>query len=217
MKKITLLFTLITAFAFSGKSQTMNCGNFCVLNISGLDTVAKTIKVTIANGNPDTTFVNYPIVMVTDANGDTVANKNGTFYYFGHAGGDTLVHTISTTLTSLPTGFTGTVYLTDPLTNATCSFSYPMVCTIGINELNADNSTLQVYPNPATNNINMTISESHNQQAIVTLYDTMGHAVKTLVTSSNQLTINREGLSNGIYFVAVTIGNKRLTRKLIVE
>jgi hypothetical protein len=217
MKKITLLFALVTAFTIIGKSQTMSCGNFCILNISGLDTTNKKINVTIVNGNPDSTHINYPIIRVTNANGDTVANKTGQFYYFGQMGGDTLVHTIPTTLTSLPTGFTGTVYITDHLTGATCSYSYPMTCTIGINELLADNSNLLVYPNPATSIINISIGESHNQQAIISLYDNMGRTVKTVITSNNQLTINRDGLSNGIYFVSVFIDNKRVTSKLIIE
>ena len=130
MKKLTALFFPLM-FSITSYSQ-INCSQICILNIGNLDTVNNTLDVTIYNGNTD--HINYPSVMLVDMNGDTVANIDNIFYFFTHPAQDTLVHTIPTTLANIPNGFTCTVYLRDNLTDSVCSYSYPMNCTLAINE-----------------------------------------------------------------------------------
>lgn len=215
MKKLVLLFISIISFTFSGNAQIMNCGNFCILNINNLDTVNNEVDVIVYNG--DTNSVNYPTIVVVDAVGDTVANINNVFYFFAHPANDTLTHTIPTTWDSIPTGFTGTVYITDQIYDTTCAFSYPMTCTVGINEYASANTDLLIYPNPASTIINISLEGSNNQAAIITLYDATGRSVKNISTTSTNLSIDRGELRSGIYFIDVMIGNKRLTKKIILE
>ncbi len=215
MRKIIFLFVLISASIVISKAQVTDCNNFCVLNVS-VDSVNNKMHLTIFNGNDSTTQVNYPIIQVTNTLGDTVANINGLAYYFAQFGGDTLVHVIPTTLTSLPVGFTCTVYITDRLTHSTCTIAYPSICTVGINELFVNNN-LRIYPNPATNDIHVDLGKLNNQQALINLYDTEGRLMKRYATASNHLIIDREGLINGIYFVTVDVNSKRLTSKLVIE
>ncbi len=215
MKKILLLSIAILSFTVNSKAQLMTCSDFCVLNINNVDTINNTLDVTIYNG--DSVFVNYPIVVVTDAAGDTIANINSLFYFFGHLAGDTLVHTIPTTADSIPTGFTGTVYYDDPMDSiAPCVYSYPMTCTVGINEI-ASNVSFNIYPNPASTTINLDLRELNNTGTIIKLYDVTGKIVKTISTTEQTLSIDRGNLRSGIYFVQVMFGDRVLTKKIVLE
>lgn len=212
MKKFLLFSSFL--FILSGvKSQTINCSNFCVLNIS-IDTANDELDVTIFNG--DTNHVNYPTVVVVNATGDTVGNIDNEFFLFAHPAGDTVVHAISTTLTSLPAGFTGTVYLTDQIWDTTCMFSYPMSCTVGVNEL-AQNNTFTVYPNPATDNFMVGFHKKNHDPALITIYDVTGKIMHSYTVTDKLLIINREGLLSGLYFITVVADNKRSTKKLIIK
>ena len=142
---------------------------------------------------------------------------NSLFYFFGQAAGDTLTHTIPTSLDSIPVGFTGTVYITDATYNITCSYSYPMTCTVGINEALASKNSFSISPNPATTTININIKELQNTTAVINIYDATGKVVKTISTTENNLSIDRGDLRGGIYFVRVLIGDRELTKKIILE
>lgn len=193
----------------------MNCSDFCVLNIFNVDTTSNTLDVSIYNG--DSVFVNYPIVIIVDGTGDTIANINSLFYFFGHLPGDTLVHTIPTTIDSIPTGFTGTVYYDDPMDSiAPCAYSYPMSCTVGINEI-ASQTSFNIYPNPANTTINIDLSELKNSTSTINMYDITGKIVKTISTTEKTLSIDRGDLRSGIYFVQVIVDDKVLTKKIVLE
>jgi fibronectin-binding autotransporter adhesin len=211
MKKIILISFFLISYAAS-QAQIINCMNFCVLGIA-IDTANDELDVTIYNG--DTNHVNYPTVVVVDALGDTVGNINNTFDLFAQMPGDTVVHHIPTSLTSLPPGFTGTVYLTDQIWDTTCSFSYPMNCTVGIPEL-ASSGSLSVYPNPASDNITIELNKI-NSNALISIYDITGKIVRTYATENNRLNINRDGLQSGLYLITVTSDNRRYTSKLVIR
>jgi hypothetical protein len=212
MKKILLISLLLITYT-SSRAQTINCIDMCVLNIA-IDTANDELDVTIYNG--DTNHVNYPTVVVVDAIGDTVGNIDNLFYLFAHMPGDTITHTIPTTLTSLPAGFTGTVYFTDQVWDTTCSYNYPMTCTVGVPEL-ANNGSVTVYPNPATDNINVDLHKIDHSKAVISIYDVTGKLLRSYNASSNRLSINRDGLQSGLYFVSVDANNRRYTSKLVIK
>jgi hypothetical protein len=215
MKKLLLLFTTIISFTFSGMSQSINCGSFCVLNIGNVDTTNNEMDVTIYNG--DTNHVNYPTIIVVDALGDTIANKTDYFYLFAHLAGDTVTQTIPCYVNSIPTSFTGTVYLIDRIWNDTCSFAYPMTCTVGINDAVASNTSFLVFPNPVSAIINIHLSELKNNTATINLYDASARLVKTVLTTETTLSIDRGDLRSGIYFLKILIGDKELSKKIVLE
>lgn len=214
MKKITCLFSILLLITFISKSQTFNCSNFCILGIT-IDTVGpNTLNVTIYNG--DSTFVNYPSVVVVNTAGDTVGNINNYFFFFGQPGMNTLVHNIPTTLDSLSPSFTGTVYYTDNSTNQTCSFSYPMSCTVGIKEMIAGNNMITVFPNPASSEINISIS-NFEHQAVIKIFNEYGQLVKSVATNYTTAKIDCNGLSNGIYFITVESENTITKSKFVIQ
>jgi hypothetical protein len=215
MKKIVLLFITLTIIAFESNAQTVNCSSFCVLSIGNVDSVNNELDVTIYNG--DTNHVNYPTIIIVDALGDTIANKTDYFYLFAHLAGDTVTQTIPCYVNSIPTSFTGTVYLIDRIWNDTCSFAYPMTCTVGINDAVASNTSFLVFPNPVSDIINIHLSELKNNTATINLYDTSARLVKTVLTTETTLSIERGDLRSGVYFITVLIGDKQLTKKIVLE
>ncbi len=86
------------------------------------------------------------------------------------------------------------------------------ICT-GIVSLNANNTTLNVYPNP-TNGV-VTVELSVNSKVIVT--NILGEVVLTNTLNAGKQTIDISNQSNGIYFVRFSDKSKEQTIKLIKE
>lgn len=211
MKKILLSLSFLLLLV-AAQAQTINFNNMCVLNIA-LDTAHNEMDVTIYNG--DTNHVNYPTVVVTNTTGDTIGNINNLFYLFAHMPGDTVTHSIPTTLDSLPAGFTCSVYFTDQVWDITYMFSYPMICSVGINEQYASNN-IRIFPNPAEDNITIDL-DKNSSMATIAIYDITGKQVRTYSTTSDKLNINRDGLTSGMYFLNILANDKRYSSKLLIK
>tara|TARA_B110000305_G_C19202434_1_gene521837 strand:+ start:70 stop:855 length:786 start_codon:yes stop_codon:yes gene_type:complete len=79
---------------------------------------------------------------------------------------------------------------------ATC----PPCSFVGLNEISVE--SLNVYPNPASSEITVSINESMIDNQIVIL-DQMGKVVLKVVVLNLNTTINVSSLSNGLYYVKV--------------
>ena len=86
---------------------------------------------------------------------------------------------------------------------------------MGVEEL-ALNSRISVYPNPATDHITVSITGSVQKEATIMICDMTGNIVKSYTTANTALTLDREGLKNGMYFICVIADGKRYTNKLII-
>ena len=69
--------------------------------------------------------------------------------------------------------------------------------TLGVNDVDANETKVKVYPNPATNSIQLT---SLKQQENYTILDISGRKVLAGIVSENEA-INIQQLSKGIYFI----------------
>ena len=88
----------------------------------------------------------------------------------------------------------------------------------GINDLNEENLTAYIFPNPSSGTFQLQLSEPSHQQTYFKLYDALGREVKRENISSITTTLNRENLSNGIYFWQAEAEGKILGRgKLVFE
>jgi len=78
-----------------------------------------------------------------------------------------------------------------------------------------------VYPNPASNFINIDYSlKSNNENSYVKIINLLGSVVKTepLNSSQNKVRINTSDLTNGIYFYSIIVNGKVYkTKKLIIN
>jgi hypothetical protein len=90
--------------------------------------------------------------------------------------------------------------------------------TSGINELPAQAAGYNIYPNPASDFVNV-MSTHYTGAKIITVYDVVGQVISVIQNSSEQTTINTSSLNSGVYFIEVkelTTGNK-YTVKIVKE
>ena len=97
------------------------------------------------------------------------------------------------------------------------------ICEKGITETREmENSELTVYPNPATNEVNIAFNSiHHDNKVLVNIYDVDG---KLLISKHDEafnngiytLSLNIAALPKGIYFIHVITDNNYYTQKLMV-
>jgi len=88
---------------------------------------------------------------------------------------------------------------------------------IGIDEISG--SSLQIYPNPAGNVLNVIYSEKVNEGIVIVITDMLGRKVVEHQLLNNQNQINLSALKNGFYIVSVKdkkAGNI-ISKRLIVQ
>ncbi len=88
--------------------------------------------------------------------------------------------------------------------------------TVGVDALSL-NSELSVFPNPAKNNFAVNLKGVFNGQNTVAVYDATGRLVFNENMTSNQLVVNTEKWSNGIYQVRVVGGESIISEKIIIQ
>jgi hypothetical protein len=88
--------------------------------------------------------------------------------------------------------------------------------TLSVN-VQASESSVQVYPNPATNEVNINFVNAGNEAARLTLYNSIGSIVKNFAVSKSELNFSVADLPEGIYFLKAIVDRKKvLFEKIIV-
>ena len=124
--------------------------------------------------------------------------------FFENSNTDTIHHTSS--------AFPSAYYLFDDICVSTDSLFTLNYIYTGIDEKNEE-SSLMVYPNPASNYINLEFDDY--KEYIITIYNSTGQLMlsKTII---HQGIMNTESLSQGIYYIQSRQGNVVLNKKLII-
>jgi len=86
---------------------------------------------------------------------------------------------------------------------------------LGMNDAAKKNPVILIYPNPAADMI--TIGNTNNQTAVLSIYNVMGGLVKTETINQDPQQIDLGNLSNGIYVVEVKSKDYTETQKLIIQ
>lgn len=70
---------------------------------------------------------------------------------------------------------------------------------------NSPQNTLLLYPNPAQNILNITLTDKQyiNPQTIIYVTDVLGKKVKTVIPTSDHVTVNLQDLTAGLYYVMI--------------
>lgn len=76
-------------------------------------------------------------------------------------------------------------------------------------------SGLKMYPNPAKNGQTLFITSDSSVEKNVAIYNVLGR--KVLEATTQQNTINTNGLTAGVYMVKITEEGKTSTRKLVIQ
>jgi hypothetical protein len=78
-------------------------------------------------------------------------------------------------------------------------------------------NNMQVYPNPAKNQITIECSNEIDQNGTITIVNLIGKTVHSEPFISNKQTLNIENLNNGIYFVTIKTKEGTTTQKVVVN
>jgi len=89
---------------------------------------------------------------------------------------------------------------------------------VGVSEI-LGNSNVSIYPNPASNELNIKLPLLSGKVANVTIYNTLGSIVMTEVISANGTTstFDISSLNSGIYFVKLAVDGLKYSSKLFVD
>ncbi len=87
--------------------------------------------------------------------------------------------------------------------------------TVSVNELAADVSAIEVFPNPATTQFTVRIPQSATG-GIIKVYDSVGREVYSNVITTSTLKLHTLNLS-GVYFLKVISGKEVMTKLVVVE
>ncbi len=99
---------------------------------------------------------------------------------------------------------TGTVYID------AVGFTHDM--DVSVSDFVFSANQINVFPNPATQRVHVTASVG----AVVSLFDVTGRLVSQKTASSETVTINLQGLSEGMYIIRVNQNGQTSSRKLMV-
>lgn len=117
------------------------------------------------------------------------------------------------------------VYVNVPITDfdvfTTCDSLYFIPLNVGIKENQEIVSNVNLFPNPATNTVNLVLNLNNAAKVNVKIYNVVGQEIsnfeKELLSGSNTLTVNLANYKQGVYFVQSIINGTIVTKKLVVE
>lgn len=91
-------------------------------------------------------------------------------------------------------------------------------CNVGLqNGEFVDENLITIYPNPASDIVNLKIQNSNNELLKLNIYNALGILVKTLSISKKENQVNVSYLTNGIYFTTVSSDNFTAKQKLVIN
>jgi uncharacterized protein (TIGR02145 family) len=94
-----------------------------------------------------------------------------------------------------------------------------LIALVGINNLDNNNESLQIYPNPMTEQSMLTFIAPESGNAVICIVDLSGktvYQISTLLSPGTQ-SFRISGINQGIYFVKVTGTNYTCSTKLISQ
>ncbi len=113
-----------------------------------------------------------------------------------------------------------TIYVDTTYVGSSTDFDYvaPAVVTT-TEDVPAEKIDMNVYPNPASNNVNVVLNGVKGQ-TMITVHDMSGKAVSNMrvdIDDNNQIiNLPVDNYSQGIYFIKVVNGSAVMTKKLII-
>lgn len=98
----------------------------------------------------------------------------------------------------------------------------PDESVVGVDNVVKTQTVMNVYPNPASDIINIRVGSTESANITISLYDITGSFVQEIysgmISSGKQnFTMSREGLSNGVYIIRTKTGNGIITKRVILN
>lgn len=208
------------------------CGSQCLAEAGTVANPAVTgndivVAASGYNSNAEYTYIYY--LSQNNAPTYTIAYQNTNGVFSNVADGSYVLHTLS-----VPNADYATVQgaltiddISDLITgNLICgelnlAVASNLVVNTGIGVANANPSfqIANIMPMPVTNTATLTFSYTGNSQVNTTIYDLTGRVVDTYQTNAqtgfNQLVLNTNNYTSGVYFVAINDGKSLATAKFV--
>lgn len=97
--------------------------------------------------------------------------------------------------------------------NSNCSvWINTLALTVGVNEIDAVNSSFDVYPNPANDFVNIHLPNN----AIAEFTEVIDVNGKVVLSSTNLNSINLSGINKGVYFIRITNKDLVLQKQIVL-
>lgn len=183
-------------------------GNLKVHGINNCGTGTESSKELIINEIPAT-----PTISTSDNKLFTSSASIGNQWYWN---GAIINGATQNTYTATKTG---TYYTKVKINNCTSSPSNSIYTNlVGLNDLTKENMELMIYPNPASNSINIYYPLIENKEAEISIYDMMGKQVLYQSLKGRKLLeINTTDLSNGIYFLKIQTNAFIQSKRIVIR
>lgn len=92
------------------------------------------------------------------------------------------------------------------------------IVTLGNDEFTGINLVMTAYPNPTIDILNLIVSNDNWKDLSYNLFDTNGKIIsKNSKITTSETTVSMQGLSQGIYFLAISDNNKTLKTFKIIK
>lgn len=93
----------------------------------------------------------------------------------------------------------------------------PVACLVNIEEVMTE-MKIKLYPNPASDIVNLDMGELSFQRALVSIFDMTGRKLTEIEPETDGLlTLDISSYKNGLYFVQINFDGKRVTKKLSIQ
>lgn len=104
----------------------------------------------------------------------------------------------------------------------TLSWTFKFNQLLNVNEnTNVLENVSNVYPSPSTNNANITVVLTDEASVKVQVFNSLGALVyngaEQQLSGKNKLAVDCANFNNGLYFITVTAGNAKVTKRLVVN
>lgn len=210
-------------------SQVDSCGFESPLSLPH-----KTMHLTINQGINDTTYnliwdnyqglaFNYYIMYKDTAPGvphDSIGNvlNNGTFTYTVHIAKKKpwYCHVAISNPGGCNPAIDAVNYNTSKSNTGNITFN-----TVGINTINADLNSLNIFPNPSRGVVNFTMNLTSAQSINLKIYNELGQVLSSTdygkLSGNVSKELNLSGLSKGVYILKVTGQNGSVYKKVVLQ
>ncbi len=198
------------------KDTVNNCVShaFKLVNINAKDTLKASFG--YVEEEPQLKASSYPVDFVAISHGDAAKLK----WEFD----DGTVDSTTTNPThnyDAPGDYEVCLTISDPNTGS--EDIYCEIITVGtdVDEINAGNATVKIYPNPSTGKTNVAYTIDNNSTVELAVYSVDGRKLQTIVNEEkiageHVTTLDASNLQTGLYYVRLITGSKAYTKKLML-
>ncbi|MCC7333438.1 MAG: SBBP repeat-containing protein [Flavobacteriales bacterium] len=102
-----------------------------------------------------------------------------------------------------------------------CITRFDLTVAVGIDELNPDESSVSIYPNPTNNQLQVTFFNEQNTVTKMMIYNTIGEVIRSVDLGKKSGKIDHifdvSALSTGIYFIQVQTEQGSINQKFVKQ